>query len=96
MAKISKDDVKKLIEFVGGKENVAGVSHCVTRMRFVLKDEGSADLEKIEELKSVKGTFTSAGQFQVVIGPGVGEFYKEFIAAADLDSMSKDDAKKAD
>lgn len=95
MAKISKDDVKKLIEFVGGKENVAGVSHCVTRMRFVLKDESSADLEKIEELRSVKGTFTSAGQFQVVIGPGVGEFYKEFIAMAGLDSMSKDDAKKA-
>ena len=95
MAKISKDDVKKLIEFVGGKENVAGVSHCVTRMRFVLKDEGSADIEKIEELRSVKGTFTSGGQFQVVIGPGVGEFYKEFIVAAGLDSMSKDDAKKA-
>ncbi len=94
MAKFSKDEVKKLLELVGGKENIAGVSHCVTRMRFVLKKEEKARVEEIEKLKSVKGTFTSAGQFQVIIGTGVGDFYKEFLMMADLNSMTKDEAKK--
>ena len=95
MAKYSKAEVKELVSLVGGSDNVAAVSHCVTRMRFVLKDESLANVEKIGELKAVKGTFTSGGQFQVIIGQSVGEFYKEFIEEAGLGSMSKDDAKKA-
>lgn len=79
MAKYSKDEVRKLVELVGGKDNVAAVSHCVTRMRFVLKDEKIAKVEEIEKLKAVKGTFTSGGQFQVIIGPGVKDFYNSFI-----------------
>ena len=94
MAKISKNDVKKLIEFVGGKENVAALSHCVTRMRFVLNDVEKAKIEEIEALKSVKGTFTSGGQFQVIIGPGVKDFYNEFIDQTGVASMNKDEAKK--
>ncbi len=95
MAKYSKAEVRELVSLVGGSDNVAAVSHCVTRMRFVLKNEGLANVEKIGELKAVKGTFTSGGQFQVIIGQSVGEFYKEFIEEAGLGSMSKDDAKKA-
>lgn len=95
MAKFSKDEVRELVSLVGGSENIAGVSHCVTRMRFVLKNESLANVEKIGELKAVKGTFTTGGQFQVIIGPSVGDFYKEFISEAGLNSMSKDDTKKA-
>ncbi|WP_319371935.1 PTS trehalose transporter subunit IIBC [uncultured Ilyobacter sp.] len=95
MAKFSNIEAKELLKLVGGKDNVAAVSHCVTRMRFVLKDESKADVDKINELKPVKGTFTNAGQFQVVIGPGVSDFHKLFIAEAELSSMSKDEAKKA-
>jgi PTS system trehalose-specific IIC component len=95
MAKYSKAEVRELVSLVGGSDNVAAVSHCVTRMRFVLKNEGLANVEKIGELKAVKGTFTSGGQFQVIIGQSVGDFYKEFIEEAGLGSMSKDDAKKA-
>ena len=95
MAKISKDEVKKLIKFIGGKENVAALSHCVTRMRFVLNDVEKAKIEEIETLKSVKGTFTSGGQFQVIIGPGVKDFYTEFINQTGVTSMDKDEAKKA-
>ncbi len=94
MANFSKDEVKKLLELVGGKENIVAVSHCVTRMRFVLKKEEKAKVEEIEKLKSVEGTFTNAGQFQVIIGTGVGDFYKEFLIVADSDSMTKDEAKK--
>lgn len=95
MAKYSKAEVRELVSLVGGSDNVAAVSHCVTRMRFVLKNEGLANVEKIGELKAVKGTFTSGGQFQVIIGQSVGDFYKDFIEEAGLGSMSKDDAKKA-
>ena len=58
------DDAKKLLEYVGGKQNISAVTHCMTRMRFVLADPEKADVAKIEALKSVKGTFTQAGQFR--------------------------------
>ena len=95
MASYLKSDVKELLNLVGGKENIAAVTHCVTRMRFVLNDEKKANVEKISELSSVKGTFTNAGQFQVIIGAGVGEFYKEFILEAGLSEMNKEEAKVA-
>lgn len=57
MGKFSSD-ASKLLEFVGGRENIRAVSHCVTRMRFVLGDESKADIDKIETLGSAKGTFT--------------------------------------
>jgi len=95
MARINKDDVRALIKEIGGRGNVAGVSHCMTRMRFVLNDESKANIEKIESIKSVKGTFTNAGQFQVIIGPQVKDFYNEFISESNVEAMSKDAAKKA-
>ena len=52
MAKYT-DDVKALLELIGGKENIAAVSHCMTRMRFVLADEKKANAKEIEKLKSV-------------------------------------------
>ena len=57
-------DAQQLLRLVGGKENIAAVSHCVTRMRFVLNDPSKADVEAIEAMKVVKGSFTQAGQFQ--------------------------------
>lgn len=63
MSKYS-NDVKELLEYIGGKENIGAVSHCATRMRFVLNNTSIADEDKIKKLKSVKGTFTQAGQFQ--------------------------------
>ena len=66
-------DAKLLLEKVGGKENIAAVSHCVTRMRFVLNDESKADIKGIEAIPSTKGTFTQAGQFQVIIGNDVAD-----------------------
>lgn len=65
------NDVKQLLEYIGGKENIGAVSHCATRMRFVLNNTSLADEDKIKAIKSVKGTFTQAGQFQVIIGNDV-------------------------
>ena len=89
------DECKKLLEYVGGKENIGAVSHCVTRMRFVLNDPKKADVEKIEKLPSVKGTFTQAGQFQVIIGNTVSSYYNDFTEAAGIDGVSKDAVKNA-
>lgn len=89
------EDAKLLLEYIGGKDNIKAVTHCVTRMRFVLIDEKKADVKKIESLKSAKGTFTQAGQFQVIIGNEVSEFYNEFTKIADIDGVSKDAVKAA-
>ncbi|MHC1684218.1 MAG: PTS system trehalose-specific EIIBC component [Clostridiaceae bacterium] len=89
------EDSKKLLEYIGGKENVSAVSHCATRMRFVLNDPAKADIEKIEKLKSVKGTFTQAGQFQIIIGNEVPSFYNDFVEVSGVDGVSKEAAKVA-
>lgn len=89
-----EEDVVKLLEYVGGKENIAAVTHCVTRMRFVLNDPSLADEKKIETLPSVKGMFTNAGQFQVIIGNDVGTFYNEFSAVSGIEGVSKEQGKQ--
>lgn len=88
-------EVQELLEHIGGKENIATVSHCATRLRFVLKDNKKADMEKVEAIKIVKGSFTQAGQFQIIIGNEVSTFYNELIAQANLDKASKEEAKVA-
>lgn len=86
---------KELLEYVGGKENIQAVTHCVTRMRFVLVDPSKASKEKIESMKVVKGTFTQAGQFQVIIGNEVSNFYNDFVKVAGVQEVSKDEVKQA-
>ena len=88
-------DAAKLLELVGGKENIAAVSHCITRMRFVLNDPALANIEAIEAIPSVKGSFTQAGQFQVIIGNTVADFYNDFVAISGIEGVSKDEAKSA-
>lgn len=90
-----ENDVKQLLTLIGGKENIQAVSHCMTRMRFVLVDSKKADEKAIEELPSVKGTFTQAGQYQVIIGNDVAVFYNEFTAYAGIEGVSKDAVKAA-
>ena len=90
-----ENDVKQLLTLIGGKENIQAVSHCMTRMRFVLVDPKKADEKAIEELTSVKGTFTEAGQKQVYIGNEVAFFYNECTAYAGIEGVSKDAVKAA-
>ena len=94
MAKYT-EEVKELLTLVGGKENIVAVSHCMTRMRFVLADEKNAKTKEIEKIKCVKGTFTQAGQYQVIIGNDVSTFYNEFTAYAGIEGVSKEAAKQA-
>ena len=90
-----QEDVKVLLEQIGGKANIQAVSHCMTRMRFVLVDPKKADEKAIEAIPSVKGTFTQAGQYQVIIGNDVANFYQEFTKYAGIEGVSKDAVKSA-
>ena len=89
------EDAKELLRLVGGKENIAAVSHCMTRMRFVLVDPSKADVKAIEAMKVVKGSFTQSGQFQVIIGNTVSDFYNDFVKEAGIEGVSKDAVKQA-
>ena len=90
------EPAQQLLEYIGGKDNISVVTHCATRMRFVLQDPKKADVDQIDAIPLVKGTFTQAGQFQVIIGNEVSSFYNEFVKIAGVsDTASKDEAKEA-
>ncbi|KXX33505.1 PTS beta-glucoside transporter subunit IIBCA [Listeria monocytogenes] len=75
----NSDLAKEVVKLVGGKENILSVIHCVTRLRFKLRDENLAETEKIKALKGVMTVVKSGGQYQVVIGDQVSYVYDEVI-----------------
>ena len=75
--KSKKELAAKIVELLGGKENITFATHCITRLRFHLKDEGKVDKVALEQLDGVMGTTVQSGQFQVIIGPAVKEVYRE-------------------
>ncbi|MGX4685462.1 PTS system trehalose-specific EIIBC component [Vagococcus sp. JNUCC 83] len=94
MGKFNQDALL-LLDYVGGKENIAAVTHCATRMRFVLNDPSKAQENKIEDISCVRGIFTNAGQFQVIIGNEVPTFYQEFMSVAGIQGGTKEEIKSA-
>ena len=88
-------DAREMLKLVGGRENIVAVTHCMTRMRFALADPGKADVPAIEALPVVKGSFTQAGQFQIIIGNDVADFYDDFVAISGVSEASKADVKAA-
>ncbi|MED1786842.1 beta-glucoside-specific PTS transporter subunit IIABC [Brevibacillus laterosporus] len=75
---------KEIVALVGGKENIAHVTHCMTRLRFNLHDDQLANKEMLEKTKGVMGTMKSGGQFQVIIGNDVAQVYKEIMKSTDV------------
>ena len=72
----NKERAAKIVELVGGAENVESLTHCVTRLRFVLKDKSLVRMDEIGAIDGVLKAFESGGQIQVVIGPGVAELFE--------------------
>ena len=93
--KVSTASIMQLIELVGGKENIASVTHCLTRLRFALADPKIANVDAIEELPFVKGCFNNAGQFQVIIGTDVDRYYKLLTEQLNIDEATKEQTKAA-
>ncbi|KGP91566.1 trehalose permease IIC protein [Pontibacillus chungwhensis BH030062] len=90
-----KKQAQQIIEHVGGQENIQAATHCVTRLRLSLYDESKVNQEELEKLEAVKGSFSTNGQFQVVIGQGtVDKVYKEMVGLG-VGESSKDDVKQA-
>ncbi|MEC1620682.1 PTS system trehalose-specific EIIBC component [Bacillus mojavensis] len=87
---------REIVEAVGGAENIAAATHCVTRLRFALIDESKVDQEVLDQIDVVKGSFSTNGQFQVVIGQGtVNKVYAELVKETGIGESTKDDVKKA-
>ncbi|KXA07999.1 PTS system, beta-glucoside-specific, IIABC component [Enterococcus faecium] len=81
--------VKEILKDVGGKENINGLTHCITRLRFNLKDEEKANTEELKEVPGVVTVVQSGGQYQVVIGNHVRDVYKEFIELSGLSTETE-------
>ena len=89
----NQDIAKKVIDALGGRENVNSVAHCATRLRVMVKDEGKINKEVIENLDKVQGAFFNSGQYQIIFGTGtVNKMYDEVVALG-LPTSSKEDMK---
>lgn len=87
---------KEVVAAVGGKENIVNVTNCMTRLRFVLKDDSIPDKDKVAGIKGVKGVMNQGGQYQVIIGTHVSEVVKDVRREAQSSgegSINKEDMK---
>lgn len=92
---VKRKDVNAIVEVIGGKQNLDKATHCVTRLRLVLKNDSEVDKTVLDENLLVKGQFKADHQYQIVIGPGtVDEVYKQFIEETGVEASSKNEKKK--
>jgi trehalose PTS system EIIBC or EIIBCA component len=90
-----RQQAEEILAALGGKENIQAATHCVTRLRLALADEGKVDKEALQNIDVVKGSFSANNQYQVVIGQGtVDKVYKEFIRVAEVGESTKDEVKE--
>ncbi|WP_085993447.1 PTS system trehalose-specific EIIBC component [Oceanobacillus senegalensis] len=90
------EEAKDIVAAIGGEDNVDMATHCVTRLRFALNDEDKVDREALENMDVVKGSFSTNGQFQVIIGQGtVEKVYKAMVQNTGITEATKDEVKAA-
>ena len=92
----NKEIAVRVLDAVGGKENVNSVVHCATRLRFKLKDEEKADTNRLIQDDDVIQVVQSGGQYQVVIGSHVSDVYRELTGVANFDGESEKSAESID
>lgn len=80
---------KAIVENIGGIDNISSLTHCMTRLRFVLKDESKANEAAVKAIDGVMGVVKQGGQFQVIIGNHVGTAYQEILKLGDFGEESK-------
>ena len=86
----------KILALVGGRENVTGLTHCATRLRFNLKDEGKAQTEALKKTPGVLGVVVSGGQYQIVIGNDVNHVYRPIAEKCSLTQDGGGDRQKGE
>lgn len=89
-------EVEEILTNIGGRDNIVRMTHCMTRLRFNLKDNHNADLDKLGEIDGVINTQIQNGQLQVVIGPAVADWYDEMAALTGLDDDSENSATETE
>lgn len=97
MADKNREIAEAVVAAVGGPANITSVTHCMTRLRFVLKDQSIPKKQEVEQIKGVMGTNIAGGQYQVIIGNSVGSVYKEVVAItgiSDVPGAAGSDAKE--
>ncbi len=85
---------KDILKHVGGRENINSVVHCITRLRFQLKDEGKANTEVLKGMEDIVTVMKSGGQYQVVIGNHVSDVYKAVIAVGGFQETEEESASE--
>ena len=88
------DLAKDIIKNVGGKENINGLTHCITRLRFKLKDESKANDDVLKNMQGIVTVMKSGGQYQVVIGNNVQDVYNDVTALIDVDNLNTSSEEK--
>ena len=95
MADKNREIAEAVVSAVGGSANITSVAHCMTRLRFVLKDQSVPKKQEVEKISGVMGTNISGGQYQVIIGNSVGNVYKEVVALTGIgDVQTSADSKE--
>ncbi|WP_372714357.1 sucrose-specific PTS transporter subunit IIBC [Ilyobacter sp.] len=90
-----KKMAQDIIIGIGGRENISSAAHCATRLRLVLNDETNVNKESIEKIEGVKGAFSTAGQYQIILGQGiVNKVYAEMTGMGEIKASSKSEATK--
>ena len=90
-----KELAKKILELVGGTENVVSVRHCATRLRIVVADKEKIQVKEIENLEKVKGSFFNSGQYQIILGTGlVNRIYDEVVKVTGTGDEEKSEEKE--
>ncbi len=87
-----ENEAKKIVELVGGEKNINSLVHCATRLRFELKDEGKANKEELTKLSYVLQVVISGGQYQVVIGPAVNDYFNAILSVARIGGSDEKEA----
>ncbi|MBQ4344057.1 MAG: PTS transporter subunit EIIB, partial [Erysipelotrichaceae bacterium] len=87
---------EKIVALVGGEKNVMGLSHCATRLRFTLKNNKKADIEKIKELEGVLGVVSTNAQLQVIVGNQVDRYYDAIMSMYHFEAQDTSSEEKAE
>ncbi|WP_298580402.1 PTS transporter subunit EIIC [uncultured Olegusella sp.] len=91
-----KELAKQILQHVGGASNIKTATHCITRLRLGLVDDQKADLTTLQNLEGTLGAQIKDGQWQIIIGPGVGSLYEEFEPLLGKDKMAGEVAADID
>ena len=86
----NQDLAKAILDHIGKEENIKNLTHCVTRLRFTLKDRKKADVKYIEQLEGVLGVQEQNGQFQVIVGSKVTKVYQALTALTAFNDEEKE------